>query len=187
MPNNKKEEKSVDNTYGGVRYRFSYDDSRRAALVRQLRLRRRGSRSFWLTVGIVSLFCFCTLTVSLVFKGMGTDTDGESAENDGEMVAVSAQSVTEQSRTYPERFVISELNDRAREVYHLPAGVMISDICEGEDTVMNGDIIVAVNGMQTPSADSFHAIFASAKGTAEFSVYRRDKILNLEYVVEHEE
>lgn len=187
MPKNKKEEKNLDNTYGGVRYRFSYDDSRRAALVRQLRLKRRGSHRFWMTVSVVSLFCFCALAVTLVYKGIGVHNDVKAAEKEDTAVSVSARSLTEQSRSYPEHFVISELNDRAREVYHLPAGVMVSEVYGGEDSIMNGDIIVAVNGMQTPNADSFHAIFAAAKGSAEFSIYRHDEILNLRYVVEHEE
>lgn len=195
MFNKNKEEKSIDNTYGGVRYRFSYDDSRRAAAVRMIRQSRRGTRSFWLTVGMVTVFCFTVVGLSVVYRGISEDEGANVMEGEGvggEAVAVNAHVIAEESKDYPGRFSVSAMTDRAREVYHMPYGVMVSEVCEQEHTentglIFDGDIITAVDGMQTPDITSFDGAFEYAgKHSVKLSIFREGKHISFDYVINNE-
>lgn len=190
-----KEDKSIDNTYGGVRYRFSYDDSRRAAAVRMIRQSRRGKRSFRLTVGVVTVFCCTIAGLSLIYRGISKDdlanmVSGESV--DGEVVAVNAHVISEESRDYPGSFSVSSMTERAREVYHMPHGVMVSRVNEqvcAENTglIFDGDIIVAVDDVQTPDVIAFDGAFVhTGNRSVKLSVFREGKHLSFDYVIDNE-
>ncbi len=195
MFNKKKEDKSIDNTYGGVRYRFSYDDSRRAAAVRMIRRSRRATRSFWLTVGVVTVFCFTIAGLSLIYRGISEDdlTDMVSGESaDGEVVAVNAHVISEERMDYPGSFSVSSMTDRAREVYHIPQGVMVSRVCEQEcaentGLVFDGDIIVAVDNVQTPDVTAFDDAFVyTGNRSVKLSIFREGKHISFDYVISNE-
>ncbi|MBQ8696475.1 MAG: PDZ domain-containing protein [Clostridia bacterium] len=191
----KNEQKSIDNTYGGVRYRSSYDDSRRAAAIRILRRSRRGARSFKAAVGAVSLFCLLTVGFAVVYRIADVapaDRNGEDNARDEAAVAVNAQVCTDRSKDYGGHFRISEMNNRAHEAYHMPSGIMVSEVYEGDTQengglIEEGDIITAVNGVKTPDVDTFHSQFASeGVKTVEFSIYRKGKHISLCYTIDED-
>lgn len=194
--NNKKEHKSIDNTYGGVRYRFSYDDSRRAAAVRLVRQTRRGSRSFWLTVGTVSAFCLTVVALAVLHRGIG-DSAGEETVKDevsaDEIIAVNAVVHSEECREYTGSFAVSGLNDRAQTAYHMPVGIMVAEVyeqkyAENSDLIHDGDIITAVDGVQTPDIAAFEDEFTREdKYVVNLSIFRKGKHISLSYVINDEE
>ena len=193
--NSKKDHKSIDNTYGGVRYRFSYDDSRRAEAIRLIRQTRRGSRSFWLSVGTVSAFCITLAGLAVLYRGIGDrgseDTVKEEVKAD-EVIAVNAVVHSEESREYTGSFAVSDLNDRAQEAYHIPVGIIVAEVyeqkyAENADLVHDGDVITAVDGVKTPDIAAFNDEFTREdKCVVNLSIFRKGKHISLSYVINDE-
>ena len=186
---------SVENTYGGVRYRFSYDDSLRAAEVRQLRRQKRGARSFWITFGMVGLFCACVAATATIYRNFHYAVGSKVEHSSPEAGVVSANAVVrgENYKVYNGYFSVSDMTQRAVTVYHIPAGLMINEVFEStieanKGLLMDGDIIVSVDGEPTLSIDSFDGLFGNKeKRIVNFTIFREGEHLNVEYLLNDEE
>lgn len=181
-----KRHKITDNIYGGVRYRSSYDHSKRAAAVRVLRLRRRGVMSFRLSVVAVALFCLAVITFVVVYR-ISDDTvkpEGVSGEQYKDTaVAVNASVCTDRTVDYPGHFRISEMNERANDAYHMPKGVMVTEVYGQDGIIESGDIIIAVDGKFISDITTFDNVFlGSNESSVAISVYRKGKHISLNYI-----
>lgn len=188
-------EEGVLDTYGGFRYRFSYDDYKQQIEEKLIRQRRRGIRAFVMTSFMVSFLCCFTLIFAMIYR---TCAKGSSYVFAGPVEGIQSPSLIPEDKPLYSvdfrdfgSFVIENLDAEAASVYHIPQGVVVTYVAmlpsysQNSDKLMLGDIIISVNGIETPSVLSFQEL-SNAEEDAQwnFVIYREGKYVDISYVLD---
>lgn len=189
--NDRKNINTDSNIYGGFRYRFSYDDAKREEELRRVRAGRRGSHLFAATCAAVTVLCFSAVSSVLIWNTFGGQDATVSAGAHGGQVSADNDAVEFRDCG---GFIIENIEERISDVYHIPRGVRVSYVAmlqqfpQNAGVLANGDVIVSVNGTDTPDVDSFGAHIYGATGTGnnvvDMVIYREGKYIDVRYVLD---
>lgn len=179
------------NTYGGFRYRASYDGAKREEELRRVRAGRRGNYLFAATCAAVTVFCFTAVSSVLIWNTYGGQDASVSAGAHGGEIAPDNPAVEFRDCG---GFIIENMEERISDVYHIPRGVRVSYVAtlqqfpQNAGVLANGDVIVSVNGTDTPNVDSFDIHVTNTTGTGnsvvDMVIYREGKYIDVRYVLD---
>lgn len=168
-----------DNIYGGVRYRFSYDDCCKEIA----RKSRRGLRTFALTAASVTLFCTAAFASVVLYRSFGRSRPVASMGEDIQPIPIVSSDKSE--RYDLGGFVVRNLAEHTTQVYHVPQGVIVAYANPlSASEFKAGDIIVSVGDTETPSIAAFAAVSAGIPENSQkdFLIFREGEYIELKYV-----
>lgn len=183
----KKENTASGNfSYGGYKYRFSYDKYMKAEGKRAQKLQNKGKRVYIVTLVTVLSLCLSGIAFAVCYD-LGILT-GESA------IAPAFINICD-GRKYDNRefgdFACESVSEEAVEKYHLPAGIVLTYVNAfpeyhyNDDKLIEGDIIVAVNDVDITCVKDF-CDFVDGKENGfqvVFDVYRKGAFISVNYVI----
>ncbi len=181
-----KKENTADVSYGGYKYRFSYDNYMRAEGRRAQKLQNKGKRTYIAALGTVLALCLSGIAFAVCYD-FGILT-GDSA------VAPAFINICD-GRKYDNRefgdFACESVSEEAVEKYHLPAGIVLTYVSAfpeyhyNDNKLVEGDIIVAVNDIEITCVKDFCNFVKDKENgyPVVFDIYRKGGFISVNYVI----